>query len=566
MLSELRVSQLGVIEDLTLVLGPGLTALSGETGAGKTLVVDAIELLLGGRAEAVRVRPGAPETAVEGRFVDGGGSAPVAGGEVVLGRVVPADGRSRAYVDGRMATVTALAELGDRLVDLHGQHEHQSLFSSAAQREALDRYAGADRGPREAARGRLREVEDAMAQAGGDTATRGREAELLRFQLSELDAAGLSTAEEDDELGAEEERLARAAAHRAAARHLYESLSGDEQVGDRVGEAIARLSGHPPLAELQARLQAASAELADIAAEARHAAEALEDDPERLAAVMARRALLHDLRRKYAGPGGGLGEVLAFGKTARERLDELERLDAVTWRLDEDRARCRAELRRLSASLGRARREAAPMLGEAVEAELRRLAMPRARFVVNVAGSEEAGGEGSGGPEGPQDLRELSGEDVTFLIAANPGEPLLPLSKVASGGELARAMLALRLVLLGTRGEGVGPNDGPATLVFDEVDAGIGGEAAVAVGRALAELGRRYQVLVVTHLAQVAAFADAQIAVSKIERGGRSVAIAQAVTGEERVVELSRMLSGQPDSRTARLHAAELLEAARSPH
>jgi DNA repair protein RecN (Recombination protein N) len=592
MLSELRVSQLGVIEDLALVFGPGLTALTGETGAGKTLVVEAIELLLGGRAEAMRVRPGASEAAVEGRFVLPAGAvvpgnggedlgrgqalSPVEEQEVVLGRVVPADGRSRGYVDGRMATVSALAQLGQRLVDLHGQHEHQSLFSAAAQRDALDAYAGADRSPREAARRRLRQLDDAMAGSGGDPASRAREMELLRYQLSELEAAALTAPGEDDDLALEEERLARAASHRAAAQQAYESLSGDDQLRDHLGEVVAQLAGHSPLAQLHERLLDVSTELADIAGDAHRAAEELEEDPERLAEVVARRAQLHELRRKYAGPGGGLDEVLAFEQEAGKRLEELEDLDVLASRVDDERAGARAELGRAAGELGRVRRGAAPSFGQAVEAELRRLAMPRARFVVNVANGNVAGGQAGEEPgeeageepgeEAGGDLRQLAGEDVTFLLAANPGEPLLPLSKVASGGELARAMLALRLVLLrAAGGDDARPvaQNGPPTLVFDEVDAGIGGEASVAVGRALANLGRRYQVLVVTHLAQVAAFADAQIAVSKVERAGRSVTLARDVAGKERVVELSRMLSGQPDSRTGRLHAAELLEAAR---
>ncbi len=467
MLSELRVSQLGVIEDLTLVFGPGLTALSGETGAGKTLVVEAIELLLGGRAEGMRVRPGAAEAVVEGRFVvpptfaeagpavpPGEREAPAEDDkEIVLGRVVPAEGRSRGYVDGRMATVTALTRMGERLVNLHGQHEHQSLFSAAAQRDALDAFAGADRGPREEARRRLRELEDAIANAGGDAANRRREIELLRFQLTELDAAGLASPDEDSALAAEEERLGRAAAHRAAAHQTYESLSGDDQLRDRLGEVVGRLAGHPPLAQLQERLQGVSAELADIASEAHDAAEQLEEDPERLAEVVSRRGLLHELRRKYAGPGGGVSEVMAFHRQAGERLKELEGLDVLAYRLDDERAKCMAGLRRAAEELGRVRRGAAKSFGKAVEAELRPLAMPGARFVVNVGGDRPA-----------EDVREVSGEEVTFLLAANPGEPLLPLSKVASGGELARAMLALRLVLLGTGGGadgGGGTGDGP---------------------------------------------------------------------------------------------------------
>ncbi len=588
MLSELRVSQLGVIEDLTLVFGPGLTALTGETGAGKTLVVEAIELLLGGRAEGIRVRPGATEATVDGRFLLPVGrraaSEEIKAGpgpgyedespedvtqesEVVLGRVVPSDGRSRAYVDGRMATLSALAKLGQRLVDLHGQHEHQSLFSAAAQRDALDTYAGADTGPRATARLRLRHIEAEMAGAGGDATSRGRQAELLRYQLSELDDAALVSPDEDDDLAIEEERLGRAAAHRATAQQTYEDLSGDEQIRDRLGEVVARLTGHPPLAGLHERLEAVSAELADIAGEAHYAAEQLEEDPERLAEVVARRALLHELRRKYAGPGGGLDDVMVFQRQARKRLEELENLDMLASRLEDERAACLSELRRAAGSLGKVRRAAARSFGAAVEAQLRLLAMPTARFVVDVGGNRTSAVAGD-------DVRELAGEDVVFRLAANPGEPLLPLAKVASGGELARAMLALRLVLLNVAGvrDGKGASaggeerstDGPATLVFDEVDAGIGGEASLAVGRALANLGRSYQVLVVTHLAQVAAFADAHVAISKVERGGRSVTVARPVAGKERVVELSRMLSGQPGSRTARLHAAELLQAARA--
>ena len=596
MLSELRVSQLGVIDDLTIVFGPGLTALTGETGAGKTLVVEAIQLLLGGRAEGIRVRPGAGEAEAEGRFVLAAGAG-LAGNdeeddgestigdtaaqeiEVVLSRVVPADGRSRGYIDGKMATMAGLTELGQRLVDLHGQHEHQSLFSAAAQRDALDAFAGADRGPREAARRAVRQLDEEMSRAGGDAASRGREIELLRYQLSELDGANIASAAEDDELADEEERLARAASHRAAAQRAYQSLSGDDQVRDKLGEVVGMLSGHPPLAGIRERLQTVSAELADIAGEAQDTAEELEEDPERLAEVVARRALLHDLKRKYASPGGGLDEVMAFHQEASKRLEELQNLDGLAARLDDERAAAHTALRLAASELGQARRSQAEAFGQAVEAQMRTLAMPRARFQVKVgsdkvgsdkvgsdkvgsdkAGSDKAGSDKAGNDGPDDDLRELAGDEVTFLLAANPGEPLLPLAKVASGGELARAMLALRLVLLHATND---DEPGPATLVFDEVDAGIGGEASLAVGRALADLGRRYQVLVVTHLAQVAAFADAQVAVSKDERNGRNITVARPVTGKARVVELSRMLSGQPDSRAARLHAAELLEAAR---
>jgi len=581
-LSELRVSQLGVIEDLSLVFGPGMTALTGETGAGKTLVVEAVELLVGGRADGMLVRPGAAEAIVEGRFVPAVGTGGVGPApEVVLSRVVPSDGRSRAYIDGRMATAGALAEMGERLVDLHGQHAHQSLFSPPAQRDALDSYAGPQREPRDRARARLNEIQEGLARAGGDSTARRREIELLEYQLAELDAACLVGAAEEDELAAEEDKLAKAASHRAAAQAAHESLAGDDQVSDRLGEVVAGLSGHAPLAALYERLRGLAEEVNDAAAEARLTAEALEEDPERLAEVVSRRAVLRELRRKYGRHGAGIEAVIAFAAEARGRLGQLQGLSSLAAKLVDDHARALEDLCQASAELGAARRAAATSLGAAVEKQLRKLAMPRARFEVRVGGGTGGGGalaEGgalAGADIADAELRELSGENVTFMLAANPGEPVLPLSKVASGGELARAMLALRLVLLGTGaqagappGSGTGgwPGDGggPETLVFDEVDAGVGGEAAVAVGRALAELGRRYQVIVVTHLAQVAAFATAHVSVAKVERGGRSIAVASMVKGQDRVVELSRMLSGQPDSETARLHAEELLTVAGS--
>jgi DNA repair protein RecN (Recombination protein N) len=576
-LSELWVSQLGVIEDLRLVLGPGMTALTGETGAGKTLVVEAVELLVGGRADGLLVRPGAVEAVVEGRFVlpagqasAGAGVGAGAGGdegrELVVSRVVPAEGRSRAYVDGRMATVGALAQAGERLVDLHGQHAHQSLLSAAAQRDALDAYVGADRAPRDNARAALRAVEEAMASAGGNAEARERDMALLAFQLNELGAAHLKDANEEEALAVEEDTLAMAVSHRAATATAYEGLIGEDQALDRLGRVVAGLSGRAPVSDLHDRLRGLVAELADAASDLRAAAEALEEDPERLAEVVARRALLRELRRKYGVPGAGLDAVLAFQDRARARLAELQAQEGLAARLAGDHAAAVVELRQAAEKLGDVRRAAAAPLGAAVETELRRLAMPRACFQVLVGGN--GGAAGAGGPvpapalpEGPAqavpegERRDLAGDDVTFLLAANPGEPPLPLSRVASGGELARAMLALRLVLLG----GTGGDQGPGTLVFDEVDAGIGGEAALAVGRALAELGRRYQVIVVTHLAQVAAYARAHVAVTKAERDGRSVALARPVTGEQRVIELSRMLSGQPNSEIARLHAEELL-------
>jgi DNA repair protein RecN (Recombination protein N) len=534
MLAELQVSDLGVIADLTLVLGPGLTALTGETGAGKTLVVEAIELLLGSKADSVQVRKGAAGATVEGRFV----ASPDAPDDLVLARAVPVDGRSRGYINTRMAPLSALEEAGDQLVDLYGQHAHQSLLAASAQRAGLDRFGSVDTGPVAAARRRIRAVDEALASLGGDAPARGRELDLLRFQVGELQAAGLDDAGEEVELAAEEERLAGATAHRDAAEGAVEALSGDGGVVDGLGGAISVLSGRPPLGGSYERLRSVASELQDAARDLRTLAESLEDDPQRLAAVRDRRQLLHGLRRKY---GDDLAEVIDYRNQARRRLEELAGYEERAAGLEQERAAAESGLAEAEVALGRARRAVAPKLAAAVEAQLHRLAMPRARFEVCV-GDDRAG------------------EAVTWLLGANPGEPALPLAKVASGGELARTMLALRLVL----GSQVDRPEQPGrrTLVFDEVDAGIGGEAAVAVGRALAEVAQHDQVLVVTHLAQVAAFADQQIAVTKEEVKGRTVAHAHLLEPADRVIELSRMLSGRPDSPTAHRHAEELLAGA----
>ncbi|MEY2740464.1 MAG: repair protein RecN [Actinomycetota bacterium] len=524
MLAELHIEDLGVIESLDLVLDAGLTALTGETGAGKTMLVEAISLLVGGRADAGVVRPGAAEARVEGRFVDGDD-------EVVLARVVPTDGRSRAYVNGRLATVAQLAEHGARLVDLHGQHAHQSLLGAAAQRDALDAHAGIDLGPLRAARARVTEIDAALATLGGDERARAREIDLLRFQVEEIAAAGLAEADEEERLEREEDLLADAVAHREALWRAVAALVDDGGATDAVGGAVQALAGREALAAADARLRGAQAELDDIAAELRALAESIEEDPGRLAEVRERRGLLVDLRRKY---GATLAEVIAYGDDAARRLAELEGYEARAAGLDADRAAAAAELGRCEAAVGEARRAAAPALASAVERHLGALAMPHARLSVEV-------GDGAG-------------DEVTFLLAANPGAPLAPLSKVASGGELARTMLGLRLVL--TRA--------PDTLVFDEVDAGIGGSAAVAVAEALARLGRRHQVLVVTHLAQVAAAATTQVGVAKRVSKGATFAEARILAGDERVDEVARMLSGGVAKDSAVRHARELIDASRA--
>lgn len=529
MLSELHIENLGVIEELDLVLGTGLTALTGETGAGKTMLVEAIELLVGGRADSTIVRHGATEARVEGRFVGPEGE------ERILARVVPADGRSRAYVDGRLATVTSLTDVARDMVDLHGQHAHQSLLSTATQRDALDRFGEVDLGPLRAARARLTEIDAALAALGGDERLRAREIDLLRFQVDELDAAAIDDPAEDDRLDVEESVLADAVAHREAGGLASESLAGDDGARESVGAALAALDGRVPFDEVASRLHDVLAELDDLVAATRELTDGIDESPSRLDEVRERRQLLADMRRKY---GDDLAAVMAYHAETEDRLRELESHDQRAGELDEARAATLAEERVAAVEVGRARRAAAAPLAEAVQDRLRTLAMTNAAVAIEVG----------------EHADDHPGDRVRFLLAANPGAPLLPLNRVASGGELARSMLALRLVLSNAGGADAAVE----TLVFDEVDAGIGGEAAQAVGESLAGLARHHQVLVVTHLAQVAAAADAQISVSKTVRDGATFASARRLEGGERVDELARMLSGST-SASARDHARELL-------
>ena len=520
MLQELHIESLGVIEQLDLVLGAGLTALTGETGAGKTMLVEAISLLVGGRADSMMVRPGAAEARVEGRFV-------VGDVEYVIARVIPTDGRSRAYINGRLATVGNLTELGERVVDLHGQHSHQSLLSASEQRDALDRYCHTDLVPLRAARASLTELDASLAALGGDSKSRARELDLLRYQAAELRAAAIAGDAEDVALEIEFDELAGAVEYRQFGALAVAALTDDEGAGDSIGAALRAIAGKAPFAELEVRLRGLSAEITDVAADIRSRADGIDEDPQRLTSVRERMQLLRDLRRKY---GDTLAEVIAFHDEVEARLAELEGYEGRVAALESDRLVAEREERAAAAGVAATRRSGAQALGEEVQHHLRQLAMPYAGVTVTV------------GDHDP-------GDDVSFLLSANPGSPLLPLARVASGGELARTMLALRLVL----------TEAPDTLVFDEVDAGIGGAAAVAVGRNLAALGERHQVLVVTHLAQVAALATTHVVVNKRVEAGQTLTTATRIEGQDRIDEVARMLSGDEAADSARRHAADLL-------
>ncbi|MEM9517077.1 MAG: AAA family ATPase, partial [Actinomycetota bacterium] len=457
MLTELHLEGLGVIERLDLVLGPGLTALTGETGAGKTMLVEAIELLVGGRADSSTVRHGAREARVDGRIVDGDGE------ERILSRVVPADGRSRAYVDGRPATAAELAGLAAGQIDLHGQHQHQRLVNVDSQRAALDQFGGIDLAPLRAARARLTELDAALAALGGDERARAREIDLLRYQVAELEEAGLDDPDEESALEQIEATLADAVAHQEAGAAAVEAIIADDAARDALGTALSAIDGRAPFATDRDRLEALLAELDDIAATLRASAEGIEDDPEQLAATRARRQQLVDLRRKY---GDDLAAVIDYHREVGQRLSELEAYDERAAELDRQRDAALVAERAAAERVGQARRTAAPQLAAAVETRLADLAMPNAHLEIRVG----------------RDDHDHPGDHVEFLLAANPGAPVLPLAKVASGGELARVMLALRLVL------SIDGDEPPGTLVFDEVDAGIGGAAAQSVAEALRAL------------------------------------------------------------------------------
>jgi DNA repair protein RecN (Recombination protein N) len=576
MLEELRISSLGVIDSSTLELGPGLTVITGETGAGKTMVVTALGLLLGGRADSGAVRTGAKQARVEGvvstgSLADFRTAVEQSGGEVeddlvVLARNVAAQGRSRAWVGGASVPVTTLAEIAEPLVAVHGQSDQHRLLRPGEQRSSLDRFGGAElAATAEAYAGlwaELAATERTLAEVIGSARERAREADLLRFGLGEVEAVDPRPGE-DAELAAEESRLGFADTLRTAAEQAREALSSDEGAADALSttsaarHALEGVREHDATAgELADRIAELGHLLVDVAGDVASYAASLETDPSRLAAVSERRAALTALTRKY---GETIDEVLAWAEDGAKRLLDLEDTDGRIAELQARRDRIRDELGNLASTLSAQREEAATRLGAAVSEELTSLAMPHATVTIAVTQHEAPAPETPAGPilhVGGRWLRAGSHgvDDVEFLLAANTGAEARPLHKGASGGELSRVMLALEVSLAET---GSVP-----TFVFDEVDAGVGGKAAIEVGRRLAALARTSQVLVVTHLPQVAAYADRHVVVHKSSDG--SVTTSGLVTLDEasREQELSRMLAGVEDSDSARAHARELLDAA----
>jgi DNA repair protein RecN (Recombination protein N) len=619
MLEEVRITGLGVIEDAVLEFSPGFTVVTGETGAGKTMVVTGLGLMFGGRADPARVRPGADRATVEGRLRieadgpaaeqvrDAGGELDDDGSTLIVSRSVSAEGRSRAYAGGRSVPVSLLIGLADDLVAVHGQADQQQLLRTARQRQALDEFAGpalsAVMADYQRAYTRHREVQAELGELTARARERAAEAEDLRRALDEIERVE-PVAGEDAALLAEEERLGHADALHAAATIAHGALLGDPSDGSYqsadavtlLGTARQALDGvaahDPDLASLAVRLSEAAYLISDVATDLASYVESLDSDPARLAAVQERRAELTRLIRAYGGrvpvlapeaepgepgtaePAGpahpdgalqatdaaagaepaeagaepapeapavpGLASVLAWAEQARRRLTELSGDDDRIGVLGAEEARLAETVRDLGGKLTALRKEAAERFAVAVTGELTALAMPHAKITVPVNPQDEYGPHGA--------------DEVEIRLAAHPGAPALSLTKGASGGELSRVMLAIEVVFAGA--------DPVPTFVFDEVDAGVGGRAAVEIGRRLARLARRAQVIVVTHLPQVAAFADAHLVVEKASDGSVvSSGIAQ-LDDAGRVRELSRMLAGLEDSEYGQAHAGELLAAA----
>ncbi|TNB73405.1 DNA repair protein RecN [Arthrobacter sp. BB-1] len=573
MLEELRIRDLGVITDATLPLGPGLSVVTGETGAGKTMVVTAVGLLLGARSDAGAVRSGAKSATAEAVLKLDAGHPAIAraqeagaeaeefdgGAELILARRLGSDGRSRAFLGGRAAPVGVLAEIGETLVVVHGQSDQIRLKGAAAQRGALDKFAG------DALAGPLAAYQDLYShwkasQAELDTLRsaardRLREAESLEAALAEIDEVDPQPGE-DELLKAEAVKLANVEELRIAASTAHQALIAEDfgEAGDATTLVDAAKRTLEQVAEHDAELGSAAARLAevgfllnDIATElASYQAGLDTEGPERLAEIEDRRAALAKLVRKYAPT---IDEVLAWAENARVRYDELQDDSTRIETLDAEVVKAEADLQKQAAAISKIRGKAAKDLSARVSAELKALAMADATMIITI---EPAG-----------QLTPYGADEISFLLQPHSGAPARPLGKGASGGELSRVMLAIEVVLAAV--------DPVPTFVFDEVDAGVGGRAAVEIGRRLAMLARHVQVLVVTHLPQVAAFADQHITVTKTSVRGADGKTATGFTssdvrlldGSERVRELARMLAGQEDSESAQAHAQELLDDAK---
>ncbi|NKX87181.1 DNA repair protein RecN [Nocardia coubleae] len=584
MLTEIRIDGLGVISTATAQFHEGLTVLTGETGAGKTMVVTSLHLLSGARADAGRVRVGASKAVVEGRFVvddvndaaraaigevlESAGAEADEDGSVIAVRTVNSDGRSRAHLGGRGVPAAVLGEFTSRLLTVHGQNDQLRLQRPEQQLAALDQFAG------DGVASLLRKYQvhrrtwlDARTELLERTA-RSRElaleADRLKHSLAEIDGIAPEPGE-DTRLVAEIRRLSDLDSLREAAAGAHEALSGAADssadgggVLDLLGGARARLDSadDPALTALAPRLGEAIAVVVDVTTELSGYLSELPSDPSALDTMLNRQAELKSLTRKYAPDIDG---VIAWADESRARLDSLDVSEDALAKLAAEVETAAGKVREAARKLSAARTKAASKLAAAVSTELGGLAMGKARLEVQVRPLRASAQDSAPLDVDGTTLHAGSNgvDEVEFRLSAHSGAQSLPLSKSASGGELSRVMLALEVVLAGS--------DHGATMVFDEVDAGVGGRAAVEIGKRLARLARTHQVIVVTHLPQVAAFADTHLVVNKSDDGkGKVDSGVRTLTDEERVVELARMLAGLDDTETGRAHAEELLETARS--
>ena len=550
MIAELRVRDLATIEDVALQLGPGLNVLTGETGAGKSLLVDAVALLLGARGDSGAVRPGAARALIEGAFEPVHALASLLDelgleaedNRLVIRREVSAEGRSRAWVNGSPTTIAALGRLGEALVDLHGQHETQSLLRADAQRDILDAFAGAAP-ERSQVAARYREMitlsEEERTLAARRDEVR-RRADYLRHLVAEIEGARLVPGEEE-QLEVEARRLRHAGALVEHAQRVAELLDGEEasalralRDADRAVTALERID--PDVAAWREMLDAAFANLTELARVAGDYAAGVSQDPTRQETVERRRDLISRLTAKY---GGSVAAVLATRAEAAAELELLDTADVDLRAIAGRREAAAAELRLAASALSAKRQEGAGRLGRAVNRLLPELGLQGGKLEVALTALPEPSATG--------------GESVTFVVRLNQGLEPQPLARTASGGELSRLMLALKVVLA--------RHDEVPTLVFDEVDQGIGGEVATRVAESLGRVAERRQVLVITHLPQIAAHADRHLCVSKRARSGIATSDVAVIHGEDRVTELARML-GDADAETARRHAQALMASA----
>lgn len=548
MLAELRVRDVATIADVTLPLGAGLNVLTGETGAGKSMLVDALGLLLGGRGDSAAVRPGAGRAVVEGAFE--GLSRPVQrrleelgvepeDGRIVVRREVSAEGRSRAWVNGSPTTIGVLAAIGALLVDLHGQHETVSLLKPDTQRDILDAYAQAA-GEREAVARSHAALAELRAEESGLAARLEevrRRADYLRHVAQEISAARL-TPGEDEALAQEARRLSHASSLEEQGRALADALDGEDTGALRALGAAEKALDHlervdPAVAAWRELLDGAYAQLSELSRLAAEYADGVERDPRRLEEVERRRDLLFRLQQKH---GGTLAAVLEAHRAAQAELELLDTADGDLRTLAARREAAEAARTAAAARLTDKRTQAAGRLSRAVGKLLPKLGMSGGKFDVQLTPLAEPG--------------EAGAESVAFTVRLNVGLDAQPIHKVASGGELSRLMLALEVV--------VARHDRIPTFVFDEIDQGIGGEIGGQVGKALGEVAAEHQVLVITHLPQIAVRADRHLVVSKGVEGGVATSRVELILGEDRVTEIARML-GDPDGAAARRHAEEML-------